>query len=90
MIEIKHITKSFDGCKAVEDVSVTIKEGQVFGLIGTNGAGKSTTLRIMTGIMKPDAGEALVDEELVYRNVGRKERITFIPDEPYFFQVPRL
>ena len=42
MIEIKHITKSFDGCKAVEDVSVTIKEGQVFGLIGTNGAGKST------------------------------------------------
>ena len=47
MIEIKHITKSFDGCKAVEDVSVTIKEGQVFGLIGTNGAGKSTTLRIM-------------------------------------------
>lgn len=85
MIEIKHITKSFDGCKAVEDVSVTIKEGQVFGLIGTNGAGKSTTLRIMTGIMKPDAGEALVDEEPVYRNVGRKERITFIPDEPYFF-----
>lgn len=45
MIEIKHITKSFDGCKAVEDVSVTIKEGQVFGLIGTNGAGKSTKVR---------------------------------------------
>lgn len=85
MIEIKHITKSFDGCKAVDDVSVTIKEGQVFGLIGTNGAGKSTTLRIMTGVMKPDAGESLVDEEPIYHNVSRKERITFIPDEPYFF-----
>ena len=85
MIEIKHITKSFDGCKAVEDVSVTIKEGQVFGLIGTNGAGKRYDARIMTGIMKPDAGEALVDEEPVYRNVGRKERITFIPDETILF-----
>lgn len=89
MIEIKHITKSFDGCKAVEDVSVTIKEGQVFGLIGTNGAGKSTTLRIMTGIMKPDAGEALVDEEPVYRNVGRNVLRSYRMSHT-FFQVPRL
>ena len=81
---IKH-ELMFQEFLALKDVNLKVKRGEAWGLIGTNGAGKSTTLRIMTGIMKPDAGEALVDEEPVYRNVGRKERITFIPDEPYFF-----
>ena len=52
MIEIKGISKSFEGHKAVDDVSVSIKENTVFGLIGTNGAGKSTLMRMMTGVLK--------------------------------------
>ena len=50
MIELRNVTKQFDNIIAVDHVSVTIKEGNVFGLIGTNGAGKSTVLRLTTGI----------------------------------------
>ena len=61
MIEIKGISKSFEEIKAVDNVSVTIKEGNVFGLIGTNGAGKSTVLRMVTGVYKPDEGVITID-----------------------------
>ncbi len=50
MIEIKNVSKSFSKRKAVDQVSFTIREGEVFGLIGTNGAGKSTLLRMITGV----------------------------------------
>ncbi len=85
MIEVRHLSKSFEGIKAVRNVSVIIKEGAVFGLIGTNGAGKSTFLRMMTGVLKPDEGIVLVDRMPVFDNLYAKERIFFIADEPYFF-----
>ncbi len=85
MIEIKGISKSFDGHKAVDNVSVQIKENTVFGLIGTNGAGKSTLLRMVCGVMKPDAGYILIDDRPVYDNVEAKKDIFFIADDPYFF-----
>ena len=85
MIEIKGISKSFEGHKAVDNVSVQIKENTVFGLIGTNGAGKSTLLRMVCGVMKPDAGYILIDDRPVYDNVEVKKDIFFIADEPYFF-----
>ena len=84
MIELKGLTKSFGEIEAVKDVNVTIKEGAVFGLIGTNGAGKSTVLRLMAGVLKPDAGLALVDNMPVYDNVDAKGKLFFIADEPYF------
>ncbi len=85
MIEAKGLTKSFGNIHAVRDVSVTIKEGAVFGLIGTNGAGKSTVLRMLAGVLRPDEGIALVDNMPVYDNVHAKERLFFIADEPCFF-----
>lgn len=85
MIELKNLTKSFDGIEAVRNVSVNIREGAVFGLIGTNGAGKSTLLRMASGILKPDEGLAIVDNMSVYDNVHAKARLFFIADEPYFF-----
>lgn len=85
MIECKNLTKSFDGIRAVKSVSVTIKENTVFGLVGTNGAGKSTVLRMMAGVLKPDEGVALVDNMPVYDNVHAKARLFFIADDPYFF-----
>ena len=75
MIEIKHITKSFDGCKAVEDVSVTIKEGQVFGLIGTNGAGKSTIGRILAERM---SWQFIDNEDLYFP----KEDVSYLFSNP--------
>ena len=85
MIEIHSLTKTFDKIKAVDDVSVTIKNNTVFGLIGTNGAGKSTVLRMISGVLKPDSGTVTVDNMPVYDNVEAKKKLFFIADEPYFF-----
>lgn len=84
MITAEHVKKQFDKVLAVDDVTVTIKEQEVFGLIGTNGAGKSTFLRMVSGILKPDRGEILVDERKVYENPKAKADIFYIPDEQYF------
>ena len=85
MIEMYNVTKTFDSIKAVDSVSVTIKENTVFGLIGTNGAGKSTALRMITGVLKPDEGTIAVDNMSVFDNVEAKKKMFFIADEPYFF-----
>ena len=85
MIEAKKISKSFDGFKAVNDVTVTITEHNVFGLVGTNGAGKSTVLRMIAGVYKPDEGIITVDEKPVFDKMETKKKLFFIADEPYFF-----
>ncbi|MCR4591035.1 MAG: ABC transporter ATP-binding protein [Lachnospiraceae bacterium] len=86
MINIENITKSFGETKAVNNASLTVKEGEVFGLIGTNGAGKSTLMRMMTGILVPDSGTISIDDEPVYDRPDVKEKIFFISDDAYFFQ----
>lgn len=85
MIEAKKISKSFDGFKAVNDVTVTITEHNVFGLVGTNGAGKSTMLRMIAGVYKPDEGIITVDAQPVFDKMETKKKLFFIADEPYFF-----
>ena len=84
MIVATHLYKKFDDVEAMKDVSVTIKKGEVFGLIGTNGAGKSTFLRMACGVLKPDAGEILVDDEPVFENPGMKKNIFYISDDQYY------
>jgi len=85
MIEVRKISKSFDGFKAVNDVTVTITDKNVFGLVGTNGAGKSTVLRMIAGVYKPDEGIVLIDEQPVFDHTETKRKLFFIADEPYFF-----
>ena len=85
MIEIRNVTKCYDRIKAADNISVTIKENTVFGLIGTNGAGKSTVLRMAAGVLRPDEGEITVDGLPVFDNMEAKKNIYFIADEPYFF-----
>lgn len=85
MIEINNLTKSFDDYEVLDHVSVSIAEGEIFGLIGTNGAGKSTFLRLLAGVLKPDAGTIVVDDMPIYDNCITKQRLFFIADEPYFF-----
>lgn len=85
MIELKDVSKRFGKISAVCNVSFTIKEENVFGLIGTNGAGKSTALRLMAGVLKPDEGMVLIDGMPVYDNADAKAKLFFIADEPYFF-----
>lgn len=85
MIEINKVSKAFEDILAVDDVSVTMKEDTVFGLIGTNGAGKSTVLRMLAGVLKADSGTITVDGMPVYDNTEAKKNVFFIADEPYFF-----
>ncbi len=60
MIELRHVTKAFNGRMAVDDISFNISEGQIFGFLGPSGSGKSTTINILTGQLTQDSGQALV------------------------------
>ncbi|MDO4438049.1 MAG: ABC transporter ATP-binding protein [Eubacteriales bacterium] len=85
MIEAVNLTKKFDNIVALDNVTANIKDGEVFGLIGTNGAGKSTFLRCAAGIYKPDGGDIKINGESVFENKAIKSRFFFISDDQYFF-----
>ena len=59
MIEVKNLTKRFDGFTALNGLTMTVPTGSVYGLVGPNGAGKSTIIRHITGVYRPDLGEVL-------------------------------
>ena len=61
MLDVKNLSFSFGGLKAVDDFSITIEKGQLYGLIGPNGAGKTTIFNLLTGVYKPDGGRILLD-----------------------------
>ena len=86
MIEVKNLSKSFESIKAIDHINAKIEDGHVFGLIGTNGAGKSTFMRMLSGVLKPEEGEILVDGEPVYDNPAVKKIIFYISDDQYYFR----
>ena len=85
MIEVKNVTKKFDGFAALDGTTLTVPTGAVYGLVGPNGAGKSTLIRHITGIYRQDEGAVLVDGKPVYENPEVKARIASIPDDWYYF-----
>lgn len=85
MIELKNVKMSFDDFHALDGVDLTIHEGTAFGLLGSNGAGKSTILRLLSGVYKQTEGEVLIDGEPVYDNVSVKSKVFFINDETVQF-----
>mgnify|MGYP002706069568 CR=1 FL=1 len=85
MIEATNLTKKFDDILAVDHINAQIREGNVFGLIGTNGAGKSTFLRMAAGVLKPDEGSITIDGMDVYENEAAKRKFFYISDDQYFF-----
>ncbi|RGY99470.1 ABC transporter ATP-binding protein [Clostridium sp. AM58-1XD] len=84
MIEAINLTKRFDDITAVDHLNAQIKDGSVFGLIGTNGAGKSTFLRMACGVLKPDEGSIMIDGVSVYENEAVKSRFFYISDDQFF------
>ncbi len=84
MIETVNLTKRFEDVVAVDHVSAAIKDGYVFGLVGTNGAGKSTFLRMLSGVLKPDEGTVTIDGAPVYENEKVKLRFFYISDDQHF------
>lgn len=85
MIEVMSISKSFGDIKAITDISTTIREGSVFGLVGTNGAGKSTFMRILSGILKADKGSVKIDNMEVFENIQAKKVNLLYPRHTVLF-----
>ena len=65
-IELKNVTKIYEGFKALDALNLTVPSGSVYGLIGPNGAGKTTAIRHMMGVLRQDAGSVLLDGEPVF------------------------
>ena len=86
MIELTSLSKSFGNFTAVQNLSFSIRPGEVLGLVGPNGAGKTTTLRIMAGIIPPTAGEVRIGgHDLAREPIEAKRELAFFPDEPRLF-----
>jgi ABC-2 type transport system ATP-binding protein len=80
-IEVKDLTKKFNGFTAVDKISFMVKSGELFGLLGPNGAGKTTTIRMLTGIFKPTGGIALVGEyDIQKKPLEAKQLMGIVPE----------
>ncbi|MDY3071457.1 MAG: ABC transporter ATP-binding protein [Eubacteriales bacterium] len=87
MLRIEHLTKTYGGKKAVDDLSLHIAPGEIYGFIGHNGAGKTTTIKSCCGILQFDGGEITVDGISVRDNpIEVKRRIAYIPDNPDLYE----
>lgn len=87
MLNIQHLTKVYGGKKAVDDLSLHIRPGEIYGFIGHNGAGKTTTLKSCCGILQFDGGDILVDGVSIRTDpMACKRRLAYIPDNPDLYE----
>ena len=90
MIQAQHVTKTFcsagqpEAHVALNDLSCTIPGSCIYGLVGSNGAGKSTFLRLLSGVYRPDSGSIEIDGLPVWENPEAKNKIFYVPDDLYF------
>ena len=85
MITVSDLALQFGGTYLFQHVDLQFTPGNCYGVIGANGAGKSTFLRILAGILRPDSGSVTIDDQPVFENPEIKSRCFMISDEPYFF-----
>lgn len=88
MIEIKNVSQSYiDGKKVIDNMNLNIENGIVFGFIGPNGTGKTTTIEMITGILNIDEGDIFIDGKSIKNNpIEAKKRFGFVPDVPDAFE----
>lgn len=87
MLKIEHLTKTYGGKKAVDDLSLTINGGEICAFIGHNGAGKTTTIKSVCGILQFDAGEIYIDGKSIRTQpLECKRLIAYIPDNPDLYE----
>jgi len=80
-LQVEHLVKRFGSVTAVDDVSLTVREGETFGFLGPNGAGKTTTIRLLTGVLTPDAGTVRINGIDIHRHpLDAKMQMGVIPE----------
>jgi ABC-2 type transport system ATP-binding protein len=86
MIELVHITKRFGDLIAVDDVSLTVERGEFFAVLGPNAAGKTTTIKILAGLIKPTTGSARVAGfDVQTHPLEVRKRLAYVPDFPFLY-----
>lgn len=85
MIKVKKVEKYFDDFKALDGLTLHVKKGSIYGLVGPNGSGKTTIINHLVGVYKQDNGEILIDGEKPYDNIKVKERIGYIQDDLFYY-----
>ena len=86
MIALKNLTKKFGPFTAVDDLSLTVPEGEFFGFLGPNGAGKTTTIKMMTGLFTPTSGSITINGFDVQKDsMKAKSTFGYIPDQPFLY-----
>ncbi|MFA4860635.1 ABC transporter ATP-binding protein [Methanoregula sp.] len=86
MIQLEHLSKEYNGVRAVNDLTAEIPDGEIFGLLGPNGAGKSTTILMLVGLIEPSAGRCLVNGLDVARDpITVKQQIGYMPEDVGFY-----
>ena len=87
MLTVKNLVKIYGGdFKAVDDISFTINDGEIFGFIGPNGAGKTTTIKSIMGLIKYNFGNIYFDDiDVKKQEIEFKKRVAYIPDNPELY-----
>ncbi|KUH33485.1 3-dehydroquinate dehydratase [Thermococcus celericrescens] len=87
MIEVENLTKSFGPTRAVNGITFTVGDGEIYGLLGPNGSGKSTTMKILAGILGPTSGRVVVGGVDVSQDPRRVKEITgYVPETPVLYE----
>ena len=79
MLKVNDISKNFGSLKAVRNLSFSVEKGEVLGIVGQNGAGKSTTFKMILGYLQPDNGKVTINNRYVSEEI--LDRIGFLPEE---------
>ncbi|MFT8321166.1 MAG: ABC transporter ATP-binding protein [Bacillus sp. (in: firmicutes)] len=85
MIMFHQVNKKIEKATILDDISMTVNKGSIYGLLGSNGAGKTTILKLLAGILKQDSGEITVNGKEVFEHIDTKKQLFFLPDYPTFF-----
>lgn len=86
MIEIEHLVKKFGPLTAVNDVSLTVQRGEFFAMLGPNAAGKTTTIKLLTGLIKPTSGHARIcGFDIQTQPLEARQRLAYVPDFPFLY-----
>ncbi len=87
MIEIDHLVKRFGDLTAVNDISLTVKPGEFFCVLGPNAAGKTTTIRMLAGLIKPTSGSArIAGFDIQTDPLAARQRLAYVPDFPFLYE----